>query len=138
VLVQRGAAPLSPCGRPTAVAAATAAVVGLVAVVDPNESGHYPSCPFLSLTGLACPGCGSLRGVHALAHGDLFAAVSFNALMVAAVPVLAWLWLRWVHRCRTGAPRPRPVPAAVLWSFAVVVVVFGVARNLPFGAALAP
>ena len=138
MLVHRAVTPLTPYGRPAAVAAATAGVVGLVAVVDPNESGHYPSCPFLSLTGLACPGCGSLRGVHALAHGDVLSAVSFNALMVAAVPVLAWLWLRWVHRCRTGAARPQPVPAFVLWSFAVVVVAFGVARNLPFGAALAP
>ena len=30
--------------------------------------------------------------------------------MVATLPVLAFLWLRWMRRCRTGAPRPQPVP----------------------------
>ena len=137
MLVQRTAT-LTPYARPAAVATAAAAVVGLIAAVDPNEPGHYPACPFLRLTGLHCPGCGSLRGIHALAHGDVLDAVGLNVLMVATVPVLAFLWLRWMRRCRTGAPRPQPVPAFVLWSFAALVVAFAVVRNLPFGSALAP
>ncbi len=109
-----------------------------VALVDPNQPGHYPACPFLTLTGHTCPGCGSLRAMHALAHGDVVGAVAHNALMVASLPVLAWFWLRWVWRCRTGAPRPEPAPAFVVWSFAAVVVGFWVLRNLSIGAALAP
>ncbi len=114
-----------------AVAAVAVAVVGLVAAVDPNEPGHYPPCLFRRLTGLHCPGCGSLRGIHALAHGDLLGAVGSNVLIVIALPVLAVLWLRWLHRCRT-------MPALALWAFAVLAVAFTVVRNLPFGAALAP
>lgn len=36
---------------PAGVLVAAAAVVAFVAVVDPNEQGHYPTCPFLALTG---------------------------------------------------------------------------------------
>jgi hypothetical protein len=123
---------------PAAVAAAAAAAVGVVAVVDPNEPGHYPTCPFLALTGAFCPGCGSLRAVHALAHGDLGLAVSLNLLAVLAVVPLVVIWLRWVRRSWAGASRRSVAPAPALWALVAVVVVFAVVRNLPVGAALAP
>ena len=40
-----------------------------------TSPGHYPTCPFLAITGWYCPGCGSLRAVHDLLHGDLAGAV---------------------------------------------------------------
>lgn len=124
--------------RPAGVALAALAVVAFVAVVDPNESGHYPTCPFLALTGHWCPGCGSLRAIHSLAHGDLLGAAGRNVLTVAAVPLLASIWLRWARRSWTGAPRRAPAPAALIWLMWLVIVVFWLVRNLPFGAALAP
>jgi Protein of unknown function (DUF2752) len=123
---------------PAAVALAAAAATTVVGVVDPNEAGHYPTCPFLWLTGRFCPGCGSLRAVHALTRGDVGAAIGHNVLAVAALVVLGWLWLRWTVRTWTGASPPRPAPAAVLLAGAALVVLFAVVRNLPFGAALAP
>ena len=57
--------------RPWVVLACFAAVAAYVSMVDPDESGHYPTCPFLYLTGYYCPGCGSLRMVHALTHGQV-------------------------------------------------------------------
>jgi Protein of unknown function (DUF2752) len=123
---------------PLGVAALAAGAVGVVAVVDPNQPGHYPTCPFLWLTGLQCPGCGSLRAVHALAHGDIPVAVGLNVLTVLAAIALVVIWLRWVRRSWTGRPRTAIAPPAVLWSLAVAVVVFAVVRNMPFGAFLAP
>src|SRR5690606_29528852 len=49
-----------------AVTVAGAAATLVVATVSPEEPGHYPTCPFLALTGAWCPGCGSLRALHAL------------------------------------------------------------------------
>ena len=109
-----------------------------VGVVDPNQPGHYPSCPFLALTGAYCPGCGSLRAVHALAHGDVGAAVGLNLLAVLAVGALAVIWVRWVRRSWRGQPRTTVAPAVTLWALAGVVIVFAVVRNLPAGGALAP
>ena len=123
---------------PVAVLAAATAAVAYVGLVDPNQPGHYPTCPFLQLTGYYCPGCGTLRCLHVLAHGHLAQALGFNALTVAMLPLLAWMWLRWTVRTVRASPRRTVAPA---WSIRLlfwVIVVFWVVRNLPVGAALAP
>lgn len=135
VAARRGLAGLT---GPVASLAAAAAAFAVVALVDPNQPGHYPTCPFFAVTGHWCPGCGSLRAMHALTQGDVAAAAGLNVLALASLPVLGLIWLRWVRRSWTGAPRARPAPAALIWALAVGVLVFGVIRNLPFGAALAP
>jgi hypothetical protein len=129
---------LAALGGPLGALAAGAAAFAVVALVDPNQPGHYPTCPFLALTGHFCPGCGSLRAMHAVTQGDFAGAAGLNLLAVASLPVLAMIWSLWVRRSWTGAPRARPAPAALIWALAVGVVVFALVRNLPFGAALAP
>ena len=123
---------------PAAAAAAALAVTAYLGTVDPNQPGHYPTCPFFAITGRFCPGCGSLRAVHALAHGDVSAALSLNVLTVLGVAACVVLWVRWVVRRWRGQPSAIVVPA---WSWYVllgVLAVFWVLRNLPVGAALAP
>lgn len=123
---------------PAAVGLAGAAATVTVALVDPNQPGHYPTCPFLALTGMWCPGCGTLRAVHALTRGDLATAIDLNVLTVVLLPLLVLGWVAWV-RYRLGL-RPR-MPDLPSWSgpaIAVVVPVFWVVRNLPFGSPLAP
>jgi len=129
---------LSGLHRPAAVAVAAAAAVAYVGTVDPNEPGHYPTCPFLAVTGLFCPGCGSLRAVHALARGDVAAAASSNLLAVLAVLPLTAIWLAWARRSWRGTARDSVAPPLLLWTVVGLVVVFAVVRNLPVGAALAP
>ncbi|MGW4798979.1 DUF2752 domain-containing protein [Nonomuraea sp. NPDC004297] len=124
---------------PLGVAAATGAVFAVVGTVDPNEPGHYPTCPFLWLTGLYCPGCGSLRTIHALAHLDPVAALGLNPLAVAMIPLLVFWWGRWVVRAWQGRPRRTTLAhPAWLWAFIAIVMIYWVVRNLPFGAFLAP
>lgn len=125
-------------GPPAAVAALAAAATGYVALVDPNEPGHYPTCPFLAITGLYCPGCGALRTVHALTRLDLGTAVSLNVLVVAAVPLLVALWWGWMRRRWTGTSRTWLAPGWVLWGLLAVVVSFTVLRNVPGLEVLAP
>ncbi|HET8613955.1 MAG TPA: DUF2752 domain-containing protein [Actinomycetales bacterium] len=123
---------------PLATAASAVAALALVASVDPNEPGHYPTCPFLALTGWFCPGCGSLRALHALAHGDVREALARNPLMVLTVPVLVVWWVGWLLRTVRAHPRRRVAPAWSIWALLVVVIAFGIVRNLPGGAFLAP
>jgi hypothetical protein len=124
---------------PYAVLAAAAGAVAYVGAVDPNRPGHYPPCPFLAVTGYYCPGCGTLRMVHALAHGHVAEAFGRNPLTFALLPVVAYLWVRWALAAHQGRPLQakilRPAAAIVL---SVVIVVFWVVRNLPAGRALAP
>lgn len=136
-------APATPRRRPWIAPAgsATAAAAGCVvlALVDPAESNRYPVCPFLVVTGLSCPVCGSLRGVHALLRGDVVAAAGFNVLLIAALPAMAYAWLVWASP-RFGGPRlPRPrLRPGVHWGMLAVALLFGVLRNIPAFEPLAP
>ncbi len=123
---------------PLATAGAALAATGYVGLVDPNQSGHYPTCPFLAITGYYCPGCGSLRAVHALTHGDVGAAVGLNVLTVVGLVVVAVFWGLWAVRSWRGQPRTRVAPAWTLYLALGVVVVFWIVRNLTIGEALAP
>ena len=130
--------PGTALAAPLGVATLAVAAVGLVAAVDPNEPGHYPTCPFHAATGLWCPGCGSLRALHALAHGQVREALGFNALTVGVLPVLAVLYARWTSRSWTGSPPRCAVNPSFVWAFLGLVVTFAVIRNLPWGGVLAP
>lgn len=115
------------------------AAAGYVTIVDPNRPGHYPTCPFLAVTGYYCPGCGSLRMIHAIGHGHLAEAFGRNPLAFATLPVLAYLWVRWAWAAQTGRQvRSRILHPAVIIGFTVVILLFWLLRNLPVGRALAP
>ncbi|GAA2580010.1 hypothetical protein GCM10010411_10710 [Actinomadura fulvescens] len=111
----------------------------LVSLRDPHEPGHYPTCPFLALTGWYCPGCGAMRMVHSLAHGDVGAAFGLNPLLFLLLPVLGYLWVAWTVRTVRGEPMDSVLfrPWAV-GAFLVVMTAYWLVRNLPFAHALAP
>ena len=123
---------------PATTALVVAAGAALLAVVSPEQPGHYPICPFYWATGLYCPGCGGLRAVHALAHGDLVTAVHRNLLFVVLVPFAVAAWTSWTRR-RLRDPRAVWYPS-VRGSRALVVslIGFAVLRNVPAFAVLAP
>ncbi|MGQ0466886.1 MAG: DUF2752 domain-containing protein [Sporichthyaceae bacterium] len=124
---------------PAAVGVAVLAALAVVAVRNPEEPGHYPTCPFYAATDLYCPGCGSLRAVHALAHGDLGTAIDRNVLAVAVLPFFAVLWVVWMRRGLTGRPAGSwMAPVSWLYAFLGVVAAFWIFRNVPAGSWLAP
>jgi uncharacterized protein DUF2752 len=116
---------------PLAAATAALAATAYVAMVDPHHAGHYPTCPFLYLTGYACPGCGSLRAVHDLATGQPLDALHRNPLTVLAIPFVITMWFLWLRRSATGRGRRWAAPAWLLWSLLGLVLAFWLVRNLP-------
>lgn len=133
---------------PLLVTSAMGSAVGLVAIRDPHVPGNWPGCPFYVLTGLYCPGCGSMRAVWDIAHLDLGAAVASNVLAVGAgvlllLSLLAW-WLRVISTDPLDSSAEFAARIDVLnrWNtarvFAVVVPLFWFARNLPWFSFLAP
>jgi len=115
-----------------AVVALLAGTVTLLAL-DPAESSLFPPCPFHALTGLHCPGCGSTRALHRLLHGDVGAALGLNALMVLAIPLLAYAGLSRLVESVFGRPLPGvPRPTVSAWAALALLIAFGVLRNLPF------
>ena len=123
---------------PLGAAAAALVVTGYVAAVAPNAAGHYPTCPFLALTGWYCPGCGALRAVHALAHGDLSTALARNPAAVVAFAYIVVAWALWLARTVRGRPQRWLAPPWVLYTVLGAVVMFGVLRNVPGWTWLSP
>lgn len=128
---ERLLARLHPSAAPIAVGVAGALATAYVASVDPHEGGHYPTCPSLYLTGFYCPGCGSLRAIHDLAHLDLVGAWGMNPLVLFAVPWLAWRWLKWLLASRGVHVRTRPAPGWALYLLFAGIVAYTVLRNIP-------
>lgn len=120
--------------RALALGALAFAALGLVIVYSagPVPPAWYPPCPLHATTGLLCPGCGSARTLHALAHGNLAAACGHNILIVIAAPfLLAWAALSLWRGLRRNLP-PLRAPLGLAHITLVAVVVFMLARNLPW------
>ena len=119
---------------PLLTGAIVAGALGYLAAVDPNEPGHYPLCPTKSLFGIDCPGCGCLRGLHALTRGDVAGAADHNLLLLLAVPFALVLWVRWVLRAWRGVSPAVSMRTFRLRNRAMIIVLvailaFGVVRN---------
>jgi hypothetical protein len=118
----------------TALTGAAAGGVGVALVLyfcDPVRVPIYPVCLLHRLTGLDCPGCGSLRALHALLHGQWTAALHFNLFLVLSLPLLATFGIRSAWNKAHGGPGVTVRPLW-LWVYAAAAVAFGILRNLPF------
>ncbi|HWW00964.1 MAG TPA: DUF2752 domain-containing protein [Candidatus Acidoferrum sp.] len=98
---------------------------------DPSRFHFYPLCLFHSVTGLLCPGCGSLRALHQLFHGHVVAAFHLNPLLFICLPFFLWNGVARLVRHVTGQPRARSLRAVWFWLFLGSALMFGVLRNLP-------
>lgn len=125
---------------PLAAIGGLAAATAFIALVDPNEPGHYPGCPTKMLAGLDCPGCGGLRATHDLAHGNIAGAFDHNALFVVMVPLIVFFLGRNVWQAWTGAASKPLPPRVTRWLFVAftgAILVFTIVRNTPFAGFLA-
>ena len=122
--------------RDVAVLAAAAGlgafVVAVLFLVDPGRSDVFPPCPFHALTGLYCPGCGSLRALHWALHRDFAGAFGLNPLMFLAMPVVIYELASHALLAVRGRALPRlfsnPLSA---WIIFWVIVAYWILRNVP-------
>lgn len=114
----------------TVIAMGAAGVLGFL--FDPTKVNFFPICPLFSLTGFACPGCGLTRGVHALFHGDVIGALDFNLLLPVWAVIIGYVFVSLVLLAVRGRGLPMwPSYPKFLWGFMIVLVGFGVLRNIP-------
>ena len=125
---------------PMLLAAGVLGASVLLHVRDPHQTGSWGFCPWLLLTGEYCPGCGGLRAVNDLTHGDIGAAVSSNLLFVGSIPLLVFFWGRWFTDRWNGVRRHTSTRRAFVYAglFLAVAIIFWVVRNLGFASWLAP
>lgn len=110
------------------VAAGGVFLLSMLLFFDPSTSALFPPCPTNALTSLYCPGCGTLRALHALLRGDLREAFSQNALAVLFLPILP------VAYFFPGFFRKPAVPAIIL----AIFIVYAILRNTQTFSFLAP
>lgn len=126
---------------PLVVAGTVAVLTVALRLHDPHQYGSWGLCPLRALTGLDCPGCGGLRAVNDLGHGNLAAAASSNLFFVVSIPLLVALWAGWLWRSRRGDTDQRPwLPPgrakALVGVYFGLMVVFTILRNTPWGHSL--
>ena len=105
---------------------------GLLYFVDPRVPGNYPPCLFLYFTGCYCPGCGTLRALHRLLHGDLLGALGYNPLAILTLPLLAIAGILGLGQT-LGRPllRDFTIPPRLAWVLVVAILSFWALRNIP-------
>jgi hypothetical protein len=102
-------------------------------IFEPGRTGFFPACPFRTLTGFTCPGCGSTRGLHRLLHGDIVSALEFNPLMVLSLPFLLYALVRYTAAAVSGRPLQRHnLDPKYIWVLFGVIMSFWIFRNTRF------
>jgi hypothetical protein len=101
--------------------------------VNPSNSSLYPPSPFRALTGLYCPGCGTLRALHQLLNGHILKAFELNPLMILAMPYLVYSYLCYSAPVILGQKIPQVfIKPAWIWLTLKIILVYWVLRNIPF------
>lgn len=114
------------------LAVAALAALAVLWHTDPMQAAWLPKCPVRVLTGWQCPGCGITRATHALLHGRVADALSYNWFFVVSVPYLLSVCavsyvpaLRRRQRLRMAVTGP-----AAAWVYATLFTLWFVTRNI--------
>ena len=97
-------------------------------------AGNIPLiCVFHEVTGLYCPGCGAGRACYSILHGQFLEAFCYNPLMTVLLPLIGlYIAARMVDWVVTGGNHiDRKINVKFLTWVLVIVVVYGVLRNIP-------
>ncbi len=122
---------------------ALAASAAFVATHDPGAAGsRYPACVFHQMSGLWCPGCGLTRGTYELLNGHIGAALGYNIFTPVALVAIVVAWMAWLRVSwgRQGLRMPQRAGRWLVIAVPVLIIVYGVLRNVPVASlrALAP
>jgi len=100
---------------------------------DPSYSRYFPPCPFYSVTGIFCPGCGSQRAFHDLLHANVTGAADHNLLFVIAVPFILFSVVVTVNNLFHKKKMQQSLFYKAAFARAVLVCVLGfwIMRNIP-------
>lgn len=100
--------------------------------INPNTFVFTPKCPFHSLTGLHCPGCGSQRAFHEILHGNIWTGLQHNFLIILAVFVIFYNFLiSYINKSSDKPFKNLLHHNAAPWIIFVIVMGFWILRNLP-------
>ena len=101
--------------------------------LNPSEHSFFPKCALYMATGFSCPGCGSTRALYQLTHGDVLEAMRLNPGLIALITLGITDYVRFVVSVIRGNPFQTLFRRLkLLGALMVVMLVYGVIRNLPW------
>lgn len=100
---------------------------------DPAVNRFFPPCPFHTLTGFFCPGCGSQRAFHDILHGHLLQAASHNILFLLFTPLMLFAGVVAANNVLRKKKVEQRLFNSTIFTKAVLIAVvsFWILRNLP-------
>jgi hypothetical protein len=109
----------------------TAACILTIYLLNPAVYTYYPTCYLYFLTGKLCPGCGGMRGMYQILHGNLFEGLKFNLLLVLVIPVGAYYLLSEFSILLFNKPFPHlPYSKPIFYIVLSIVILYWIIRNL--------
>ena len=111
------------------VVIAAVAFILVYALLDP-ASLPFPRCPFFSLTGLKCPGCGSQRALHQLLGLHIGEAFKYNAALLLCIPLVGFLLFADIFRGRFPRIYNASRHPALGWTLLAAFVSWWLLRNI--------
>lgn len=94
-------------------------------------------CKFHAITGLYCPGCGLTRMIINLLKGNIAGAFSNNPLLFIMTPfIIIYLVINGYLYIKNGTILK--IPKTTCYILLIITIAFGILRNLPQFAILAP
>ena len=98
---------------------------------NPSNSSIFPKCPFYSITGIYCPGCGSQRAAHQILNGNIIEGVRHNYLI--ALLGLVLLYQAFIYLMNNILKKNIPNllhNSKVTLGILIVILLFWILRNL--------
>jgi len=100
-------------------------------IINPGDTNIYIFCPFHLITGLSCPGCGGLRGIHYLLNGNIREALNYNLLLIIIVPAGGYFLLSNLKILLTGKSLPEiPFNKSFFLIILFIVIAYWILRNI--------
>jgi hypothetical protein len=96
----------------------------------------YIFCPIKKLTGFFCPGCGLTRMLYSLITLNFYQAFRYNPLLFIMFPFALALYINYLKNPKTSWYKK--IPNYVWYIIIVVLIVYGIMRNIPMFSFLAP
>lgn len=96
-------------------------------------------CIFFEITGLYCPGCGITRAIISLIKLDFIQAFRYNPLIIVVFPFLL-IYIIYSTHCWLFDKKNslHKIPNSILYIILIIIILFGILRNIPHFSYLAP
>ena len=106
-------------------------LIVIIYIIFSNITGFSIPTAYHTLTGFLCPGCGTTRMFKALINGEIIKAFYYNQFVFISLPIFVILFINLVYaNFKNIKSWLMKIPNWVYYTYAVLLILFGVIRNI--------